>query len=98
MIDSTRLAGRLPISRPTEPATEPMSGLESCADHLDGLSYPDDPDALILAHPHQRPVPGDDEIGLRCESRSDDHIVIRIGRDARPTLAPTAERAPSGAV
>ena len=43
----------------------------------------------MLAEGEQQLVPGDDEIGLGGKRGTDDHIVIRIGRDARRGSIPS---------
>jgi hypothetical protein len=50
---------------------------------LQGFRYGDDPNALELSDGAQSAISSNDEVGLGCESGSDHHIVVGIGRDWR---------------
>ena len=59
------------------------SGFASCVNDPDGVRNADNLDALMLNDREQRLIPGDDQFGLGGNCGADDHIVIRIGGDAR---------------
>ena len=73
-------AAKVPVitERPPSAGVVDSSG----ADDLQGLGDADETYALVLGHRQQRFVAGDGQIGLGRQRGTDDHIVIRIGRDA----------------